>query len=70
MMCSKLFDSGFKKRNQDHFAAIVRIAMEDNVITEEEKAFFDRLARNLEISEAVYNTILKHYKTHPITIHQ
>ena len=66
MMYSKLFDSGFKKRNQDHFAAIVRIAMEDNVITEEEKAFLDRLARNLEISEAVYNTILKHYKTHPI----
>ena len=28
MSISDLFDSGFKKRNQDHFAAIVRVAME------------------------------------------
>lgn len=40
MTFSELFDSGFKKRNQDHFAAIVRIAMDDNVITEEEKRFW------------------------------
>ncbi|MEM7380628.1 MAG: TerB family tellurite resistance protein, partial [Bacteroidota bacterium] len=29
-----LFDSGFRKRNQDHFAAIVRVAMSDGVITD------------------------------------
>lgn len=39
MTYSKLFDSGFKRRNQDHFAAIVRVAYEDDVVTEEEKAF-------------------------------
>ena len=66
MAFSELFDSGFKKRNQNHFAAIVRIAMDDDVVTEEEKAFLDRLARKLEISEATYATILKDYKTHPI----
>jgi len=66
MSFSDLFDSGFKKRNEDHFAAIVRIAMDDGVITDEEKAFLDRLARNLSISEANYKIILKDYKSHPI----
>ena len=66
MSYSNLFDSGFKQRNKDHFAAIVRIAMDDGVITDEEKAFLDRLARKLEISSEVYSHILKHYNTHPI----
>lgn len=66
MSFSDLFDSGFKKRNEDHFAAIVRVAMDDGIITDEEKAFLDRLARNLEISEDDYVLILKDYKTHPI----
>lgn len=66
MSILELFDSGFKKRNEDHFAAIVRVAMDDGIITEEEKAFLDRLARNLNVSEAEYKLILKDYKTHPI----
>lgn len=61
-----LFDSGFKKRNEDHFAAIVRVAMDDGIITDEEKAFLDRLARNLDISESTYKEILKDYQSHPI----
>lgn len=61
-----LFDSGFRKRNQDHFAAIVRIAMDDGTISDEEKAFLDRLAKKLEISEKEYKSILKDYKSHPI----
>lgn len=66
MSISDLFDSGFKKRNEDHFAAIVRVAMSDGVINEEERKFLDRLARNLEISEHDYELILEDYKTHPI----
>jgi len=66
MSFSDLFDSGFKKRNEDHFAAIVRVAMSDGVITDEERAFLDRLARNLDISEDEYKQILKDYKSHPI----
>lgn len=66
MSISDLFDSGFQKRNQDHFAAIVRVAMSDGVITDEEKAFLDRLARNLSISENDYKEILKDYETHPV----
>lgn len=66
MSISDLYDSGFRKRNNDHFAAIVRVAMSDDVITDTEKEFLDRLARNLDISDADYKTILKDYKTHPI----
>ncbi|WP_370000911.1 TerB family tellurite resistance protein [Winogradskyella sp.] len=61
-----LFDSGFKKRNEDHFAAIVRVAMSDGVITDSEKAFLDRLATRLDITEIEYKQILRDYKTHPI----
>ena len=66
MSISNLFSSGFKKRNKSHFAAIVRVAMADGVITEEEKAFLMRLADNLEINEADYKTILKNYDSYPI----
>jgi hypothetical protein len=66
MSISDLFDSGFKQRNKDHFAAIVRVAMDDGVISEEEKAFLNRLARNLDISEEDYKIILKDYQSHPI----
>jgi len=47
MSILELFDSGFKKRNEDHFAAIVRVAMDDGIISKQEKEFIDRLARNL-----------------------
>lgn len=66
MSISDLFDSGFKKRNEDHFAAIVRVAMDDGIISDEEKAFLDRLAHNLDISEDDYKQILGDYQTHPI----
>ncbi len=66
MSISDLFDSGFKTRNEDHFAAIVRVAMDDGIISEEEKLFLDRLARNLDISDLEYKKILKDYQSHPI----
>ncbi|WP_248724705.1 TerB family tellurite resistance protein [Seonamhaeicola sp. ML3] len=66
MSISDLFDSGFKKRNESHFAAIVRVAMADGIITDEERAFLDRLAHRLEINEVDYKTILKNYNDHPI----
>jgi len=66
MSFSDLFDSGFKKRNEDHFAAIVRVAMNDGAISNDEKAFLDRLARNLDIGEDDYKLILEDYKSHPI----
>ncbi|MDW5290847.1 TerB family tellurite resistance protein [Formosa sp. PL04] len=66
MSYSKLFGSGFTERNKDHFAAIVRLAMDDGVISDDEKAFLDRLARNLHINEHDYAKILIDYKSHPI----
>ncbi|WP_034060859.1 tellurite resistance TerB family protein [Lacinutrix jangbogonensis] len=66
MSFSDLFDSGFKKRNEDHFAAIVRLAMDDGIISDEEKTFLDRLAHNLDIGENNYKIILKDYQSHPI----
>lgn len=66
MSILELFDGGFKKRNEDHFAAIVRVAMGNGSISKEEKEFLDRLAKNLEISDAEYKQILKDYKSHPI----
>ena len=66
MSFSELFESGFKKRNEDHFASIVRVAMSDGVIDDQERAFLDRLATRLDITELEYKQILKDYKTHPI----
>ena len=66
MSISDLFDSGFRTRNEDHFASIVKIAMDDGAISDHEKDFLDRLAINLDVSEAHYKEILKDYKSHPI----
>ncbi len=66
MSFSELFESGFKKRNEDHFAAIVRVAMSDGIINDAEKAFLDRLATRLDITETEYKQILKDYQSHPI----
>lgn len=59
MSISELYDSGFKHRNQGHFAAIVRVALTDGIVTPEEKAFLDRLAKRLEISADEYDEILE-----------
>jgi len=66
MSFSDLYESGFKQRNRSHFAAIVHVAMSDNKITDKEKTFLDRLARNLDIQDDEYSDILKNYMNHPI----
>ena len=66
MSFADLFSSGFTTRNQDHFASIVRVALSDDFISKEEKAFLDRLAQKLDISKESYANILKNYKSHPI----
>ena len=66
MPFSDLFNSGFTTRNQDHFASIVRVALSDNAINQEERYFLDRLAHNLNISKETYLRIFKNYKSHPI----
>ena len=50
MSISDLYSTGFRERNRDHFAAIVRVALSDGAISLDEKAFLDRLAKNLDVS--------------------
>ncbi len=66
MAISDLFDSEFRKRNKDHFASIVRMAMNDEIITKGEQKFLDRLANRLNISEDDYKKLLKDYNSRPI----
>ena len=66
MSISNLFDSGFKTRNKSHFAAIVRVAMGDGQITDDERLFLERLAKNLDVSEEEFEKIIKNYNDYPI----
>ncbi len=66
MSFSELFDSGFKTRNKGHFSAIVRVALSDGAISEKEKQFLDKLAKQLEINEEEYRDILSDPTKYPI----
>lgn len=66
MSFSDLFDSGFKARNKGHFSAIVRVALSDGIITDKEKSFLDKLARELEISDEEYKEIIADPTKYPI----
>lgn len=66
MPFSELFDNEFKKRNQGHFSAIVRVAFADGKISAEEQAFLDKLASRLEISKEEYEDILEDPTKHAI----
>ena len=52
MSFSDLYTPGFKSRNRDHFAAIIKIALADGIISKEEEAFINRTAVNLEIEDS------------------
>ncbi|MFP9118935.1 TerB family tellurite resistance protein [Flavobacterium sp. RNTU_13] len=66
MSFSDLFDTGFKQRNQGHFASIVRVAMENGHLSAEERAFIDKLAKKLEITEDEYKEILANPYKYPV----
>ncbi|NMH27772.1 tellurite resistance TerB family protein [Flavobacterium silvaticum] len=66
MSISDLFDSGFQSRNKGHFASIVRVAMENGHLSEEERLFLDKLAVQLEISKEEFNEILENPRKYPI----
>jgi len=66
MSFSNLYSSGFKQRNRDHFASILRIALSDGVISKEEEAFINRTAINLEIEEQEVETIKANLDNYPI----
>lgn len=66
MSFSDLYSTGFRERNRDHFAAIVRVALSDGLINEDEKAFIDRLADNLDISEEEKQEVIENPAKYPI----
>ena len=66
MSFSDLFDSGFKNRNKGHFSSIVRVAIENGHLSEEERLFLDKLAVQLEISSEEYAEILENPLKYPI----
>lgn len=66
MAYSDLFDPGFKDRNRGHFASIVRVALADGAITNQEKDFLDHLADRLEISDEDYAKILESPEKYPV----
>lgn len=66
MSISDLYSSGFRERNRDHFAAIVRVALSDGAINPQEKAFLDRLAKNLDISAEEYEEVLENPVNYPV----
>lgn len=66
MSISDLFDSEFKARNKGHFSAIVRVAIADGDLSEDEKLFLDKLKNRLEISDAEYEEILENPTKYPI----
>lgn len=66
MSISELFDSEFKARNKGHFAAIVRVAIADGDLSEEEKQFIEKLKTRLEISDSEYEEIMENPTKFPI----
>ena len=66
MSISDLFDSEFKARNKGHFSAIVRVAIADGDLSDEERLFLDKLKNRLEISDAEYEEILDNPTKYPI----
>lgn len=63
---SNIFSSNFKNRNRDHFASIVKVALSDNIITDEEKKFINRLAILLEIESTEVDDIISNPDSHQI----
>ena len=51
--------SGEQKRNIAHFASIVRLALADDIITEDEERLLKNLAKRFHILEEKYKEILE-----------
>ena len=58
MSISDLYSSGAKKRDLGHFSNIVKLALADDIITDEELLLLDKMARRLNISDSDFKRIL------------
>ena len=58
--------SGDQKRNIDHFASIVRLALADGIVTEGEEKLLKRLAKRFHIFEDKYKDIIENPSEYPV----
>ena len=58
MSISDLYSSGAHKRDLGHFSNIVKLALADDIITDEELLLLDRMARRLNISDSDFKRVL------------
>lgn len=65
MSISDLFPTGLHEQNIGHFATIVRLALLDNIIDENEYQLLKRLAKRLDITKTEFKTILKNPEKFP-----
>lgn len=66
MSISDLYSTGEHLKNLGHFASMVKMAKIDNIITEGEQTFLERKARNLNITDEEFKSIIKNTDTYPI----
>ena len=58
--------SGDQKRNVEHFASIVKLALADDIITEGEEKLLKRLAKRFHILDDKYKEILENPNNYPL----
>lgn len=66
MSISDLYSSGQHKREVSRFANIVKLALSNNIISDEEQVLVDRLSKKLNITETEYVKIIKSPHDYPI----
>ena len=69
MDISDYYMSVGQKRNVSHFANIVRIAMSDGIITEEEVLFLKNVASRFNIEDDKFKEVLRHPEKFPTIGH-
>ncbi len=66
MAISDLYSTGLHKQNLGHFSTIVRLALLDNEVDEDEQKLLKRLSKKLNISKKEFTNILKDPGKHPV----
>ncbi|WP_372794743.1 TerB family tellurite resistance protein [Lutibacter sp.] len=66
MTISDLYPTGMHEQNIGHFASIVKLALFDNKIDNNERLLLERLAVRLDISTSEFQEILKDPSKYPI----
>ncbi|WP_152285957.1 tellurite resistance TerB family protein [Flavicella marina] len=66
MAFADIYKTGQHKRNLGHFANIVKLAMSDRIITENEQKVINRLKKQLHITDADYSKVIASPDSFPI----